>query len=210
LLATALGAAAAAAAVPGRDDLVRKRREAAAGRFVLTHGPGDLLRRPAASGATLRALAALTARRTGATANAGWFADDLFLCRHPELGRGDGRRVWAFAGGDFTEVTRRLPDLRRRACGRIRRGAPLTATFRFAEGRLAWELGPHADGTWAFVFEGGVDRVEVPARAAMWMGARRGASLQVRLEAPAGWVAYSEPLALDFGASGRALVWSRP
>lgn len=185
----------------------RSARMSVENRGFLELGPGELLRHPAGPPASMAELPRFARELLGRPAEGGWFYDDLFLCETSE----QVRALWRFdpARGRLEEITDELPALRRSHCGSIRRAAPLEVTFRFEAGILTWELGPRPEGEggYAFLFEDGRFRYDVPQRGAFRLGGRLPSSLRVRFESPEGWVTYSPPLELP--AAGAALHWSR-
>ena len=93
LALAALGALAVAAVVANRaawgahlDAAVRKSAE---NRALLALGPGELLRQPLGAPGTMAAIAPFARSVLGREVAAGWFYDDLYLCR----GRGAPREV---------------------------------------------------------------------------------------------------------------------
>lgn len=185
----------------------RMRRIAAEGRAFLALGPGDVLRRPLGHPASFPELRWLKEEHLGRPRGSGWFFDDLFLCaRGSEI-----RRLWEYdeARARVVETTPRLAALRAASCGRIRRRAPLAATFTGGGAVLSWELGPYRDGRYRFVLGDGVQTLEVPRRGGFQLPGARVLSLKVRYEAPSGWVTYSPELTMDF-ARARRQRWSRP
>lgn len=212
LLGTALGANRAAWS-EHRGDAARRSAE---NRGFLQLGPGEVLRHPLGSPASMVELRRFARELLDRPARGDWFYDDLYLCER----EGAVRALWTFdpAAGRLREITGELPELRRSHCGLIRRDAPLEARFRRAGGVLTWELGPYPDpaadgGGYAFLLEDGRFRYAMPREGAFRVGAGALRDLRVRFEAPEGWVTYSPPFDLgpagDLGLEG-ALEWARP
>ena len=200
--ATTLWAGRAAAA----QRLPELERIAVEGRAYLALGPGDVLRRPRGHPASFPELRWLKEEHLGRPRGAGWFYDDLYLCR-----RGSAiRRLWEYdpARARVVQASARLPALRARSCGGIRHAAPLAARFERAGADLFWELGPYARGRWSFVLGDGVTAFEVPREGGFVLPGTAPVALRVRYDAPAGWTTYSPELVIDLGRPGRRR-WAR-
>lgn len=188
----------------------RAERMSTENRGFLELGRGELLRHPASPPAAMSELPRFAREVLGRPAPGGWFYDDLFLCGRP-AGARPIRALWEYdaAAGRLVEVPDSLPELRRAYCSRIRRRAPLAAVFRRrAGGVLAWTLGPHREGRYAFVLDEGRLRYDVPRRGAFGIGALAPLTLRVRYESPGGWITYSPPLTLDL-PPGETREWRR-
>jgi hypothetical protein len=172
-------------------------------------GPGEYLRHPAASPASMGALLLFARDLLGRRPEGGWFYDDLYLCPVAGARSGPVLALWAYDpdAGRLRDVTGELPALRQSHCRSIRWDAPLEASFRRGGGVLAWELGPSRAGGYAFLLEDGRMRYEVPRRGAFRREDLDLAGLRVRYDSPEGWVTYSPPLPLEPGRSG--LRWRR-
>ncbi|HEX5758423.1 MAG TPA: hypothetical protein VF121_04475, partial [Thermoanaerobaculia bacterium] len=182
------------------------RRIAAEGRAYLALGPGDFLRRPLDHPASFPELRWIKEEHLRGPRGAGWFYDDLFLCRRGS----EIRRLWEYdpVRGRVAEATGRLPALRARSCGGARRAAPLAAAFERSGSALHWELGPHRGGRWSFVLGDGVTAFEVPRDGGFVLRGAAPVALRVRYDDPAGWTTYSPELRIDLARPGRRR-WAR-
>jgi hypothetical protein len=196
--------------------LGQAQRKSVENRGYLELGRGDFLRHPASSPPAMAELDKFARNVLGRPVEGGWFYDDLFLCRGPGAPGRAGKRpvvesLWTFdrQAMALTEITSRLPSLRRVHCASTRRQAPLEASFRALDGGiLLWSLGPRHDGRYAFVMAAGRLRYDVPREGGFRLGARDGLTLRVRYEAPSGRVTYSPRLSVDL-EPGSSSVWRR-
>jgi hypothetical protein len=175
------------------------------GRFFLSMVPGDLLRQPRNPDATMNETRWLKEEYLHLRRGAGWFADDIYLCRAPS----PPARIW-----EYDDAQRRIRDVtaeaRARAaqyCANLRPGAPLSASFRWADGALYWTLGPYEVGRYSFVSGEGIRSIAVARRDGYRLVFPFFAAM-VRYEAPAGWVTYSPELAMNFRVATR-YGWER-
>jgi hypothetical protein len=82
-------------------------------------------------------------------------------------------------------------------CERVR-AAALTLSFRHRGQTLSWAFGPHREGRWSMVMDGGRQAFAVPRADGFHLPGVRALPLQVRYDSPDGWRTYSPVLALDF------------
>jgi hypothetical protein len=136
----------------------------------------------------------------------GWFADDLFLSRLPP-----GARIFQYSppARSVAEVTPNAGALGEAFHAALRPAAPLRVELRYARSSLRWRLGPYETGRYWFVFDGGVDAVEIPRDGGYHRPPGSPFAVCVRYQSPAGWSTYSPELALDL-EEGRRAEFRRP
>jgi hypothetical protein len=176
-----------------RAEMETSKRMSDEARFFLDLGPGSLLRKPAIPPAALGELQWLKVDQLHRAAGAGWFYDDLFLCR----GGAAWKRVWSYDKRVVREITSEVPAITARYCGSIRENAHLSAEFHYANGAVSWKLGPYEDGRYSLVIADGLQAFDVPAVDSFKIELPA-IALRVRYQSPGGWVTYSPEIALDF------------
>ena len=126
---------------------------------------------------------------------AGWFYDDFYLCANDVR----GKRIWQYDASQRRVVELAIPveALKAKVCGALR-AAPIAYEFRYRDGILFWKFGPYADGTWRVLVQDGRDAYDLQRRDAYRLGELSGLTVRVRYQSPAGWVAVSHPIVLDF------------
>lgn len=182
-------------------------RMTAENRFYLTMPPNSLLRNPQGPGAAMSELRWFKEDFWKLGKGARWSYDDFYLCQSsaPRL------RVWSYdaAARRIAEVTADLSLLCSRHHARLRAGAPLTASFRWHDRQLFWDLGPYPDGKYAFLLAEGTGLLEVPSGGGHQTGGARSLSLRIRYESADGWLTYSPELELDLSET-ETTRWTRP
>ncbi len=175
------------------------------GRCFLSMAPGDLLRQPRNPDATMNETRWLKEEYLHLQRGAGWFADDIYLCRAPS----PPGRIWEYddAQRRIRDVTAEAHDRAARYCANLRPRAPLSATFRWSDGALYWTLGPYEAGRYSLVTGKGIRSIPVTRRDGYRLASPFLVAM-VRYEAPEGWVTYSPELAMDFRVATR-YGWER-
>src|SRR5882724_376656 len=176
-------------------------------RSLLDLPAGAYLRQPAMPPSALHALPLFRTAVLHRPADmGGWFADDLFLSRLPP-----GARLFQYAtkARAVEEVTGRSQALGEAFRAALRPGAPLYVELRYARSSLRWRLGPYETGRYWFLFDGGMDAVEIPPTGGYRRPAGSHFAVCVRYQSPEGWNTYSPELTLDL-EEGRQAEFRRP
>lgn len=171
-------------------------------RYLWSSRDPAALRQPAMPPATSDEVRALRLQTVGTEAPAAFY-DDLFLCHRPAV-----QTVV-----EFDPIENRISPrpalaerLRATFCSSIDQQAPLTASFRWQDDRLSWELGPYERGKYSLVLADGAVAHEVPRRASFHLGNAREIALRVKYE-DRRVVTYSPELHLE--ASRPEQRWQR-
>ena len=180
-------------------------RGSAEGRAFLDMKDAELLRQPSIPPAAMHNLKWMKETLLRGPKGAGWFDDDLYVCRSDSADP-MVRRVKQYdsRARSVVDVTGMLPEVRSRYLAALRT-APLRATFWRAGDAFYWDLGPYERGRYALVIDHGIERFDVERRDGYRSDAME-LTLQVRYEAPEGWVAFSPDLPIDM-REGRRFHW---
>jgi len=176
------------------DRLADSERRSAESLAFLSTAPGELLRGPLGVPGELGELRWWKEEIMGLPRGAGWFLDDLYLCLHPETAR---VRAWDEATRQVTDLSPRLPSIRRTYCRAIHDTAPLSVEIRGEGTGVSWTLGPYSEGRYRFVLGDGGTAVDMPRTGGFLLRQLAPFSLRVKYEAPEGWVTYSPLLSID-------------
>ena len=174
-------------------ELRRAQRMSDEGRFYFEEmQPGSFLRSPTVPPAAMGEVQWLKEIYAKRPAGAGWFADDWYGCTH-DL---SAAIVWQYSEGLHQFERRSLAETSR-ACRGVRT-EPLAAEFHHRGNALFWRLGPYREGHYRFLLAEGVQAFDVLPEDGFRFGDLAALTLRIRYQSPAGWVTYSDQLALDF------------
>jgi hypothetical protein len=180
----------------------RAERGSVEGRAFLEMKDRELLRNPEIPPAAMHHLKWMKETLLGGPKGAGWFDDDLYVCRSDSLVQ--SVKQYDLKDRSVVDVTARLPEIRSRYLAALRT-APLRAAFWRAGDAYYWDLGPYERGQYSLVIDHGIERFDVQRMDGYRINALV-ITLQVRYEAPEGWVAFSPDLPIDM-RGGQRFHW---
>ena len=139
-----------------RYEFARTKRMSDEARVFFDLQSNGLLRAPIVPPAAMGELNWLKTDYAKHDPGAGWFYDDIYLCRHGA----EGQRFWQYdaRSHEVRELTTPV------GCPATRADAPLTATFQARDGALFWDFGPYTDGTYRVLIADGIQAFDVPRR----------------------------------------------